>query len=92
MAKARMAEGGTVMLWCPACLHAHGYPTLGAPPAWTYNGDADRPTLTPPADIKVARPDGSLYRCHSVVTDGRISFSADSSHLLRGMTFELEDF
>lgn len=86
-----MTNGGTVMVWCPGCLHAHGYPTQGSP-AWSYNGDANSPTLTPSADIKVERPDGTNYRCHSTVADGRITFCADSTHLLRGMTLELEDF
>jgi hypothetical protein len=31
-------------------------------------------------------------RCHSVVTNGMISFCADSTHALAGQTVRLEDF
>lgn len=83
---------GTAFVFCPGCLHAHSYPPRVRGEGWVYNGDDERPTFRPSAIIDVDRPDGTRYRCHSVVTDGRIMFCKDSTHLLRGMTLELEDF
>lgn len=92
VAKVRRATDGSLFIFCPGCLHAHRYPPRVGGKGWAYNGDADRATFAPSMIIAVTRPDGTRYRCHSVVTDGKIFFCLDSSHLLRGQTFELEDF
>lgn len=67
----------------------------------------DRPTLTPSISVSSGhyashwKPgDGcwcgkdygfSCYRCHSVVTDGRIMFCTDSTHALAGQTVDMPD-
>jgi hypothetical protein len=87
MAKVHRASDGVYLLWCPGCLHAHGYDAR-----WTFSGDFDRPTFKPSLDIKAERRDGTRYRCHSFVTAGVIEFLADSTHQLRGQAIEIEDF
>ncbi len=63
-------------------------------PAWGFNGDMDRPTLTPSINASreyrdpTNRPD---RRCHSFVTAGRIQFLADCTHALAGQTVDLPD-
>lgn len=76
---------------CPGCNSKHAVRTGSGPGAWTWNGDADRPTLSPsvlatitfPPDYE-REPDDPPERCHSFVTDGRIQFLDDCSHALRG--------
>lgn len=81
---------------CPGCGTTHTVPTHG-PNAWIFNGDMERPTLTPSI---LVHPHGALDeqgqryetpRCHSFVTDGRIQFLADSTHALAGQTVELPE-
>lgn len=68
-------------------------------PRWTFNGNYDRPTLSPSilargALIPRQEPpgdwDGNAV-CHSFVTDGRIQFLGDCTHALAGQTVELAD-
>lgn len=74
---------------CPGCDSKHAVST--APGRWGWNGDAEKPTLTPsvlvtctfPADY-VRDADDPPERCHSFVVDGRIQFLDDCSHALRG--------
>jgi hypothetical protein len=73
--------GVQFMFWCPGCESVHGPNDL-----WFYNGDAERPTFSPSILVR------SSYRdlvCHSFVTDGRIHFLADSTHVLAGQTVDL---
>lgn len=53
--------------------------------SWTYNGDGDKPTVSP--SILVTGHDGK--RCHSFVREGRIEFLGDCSHNLASQTVEL---
>lgn len=81
---------------CPGCGEPHVVPTTGEN-AWGFNGDFDRPTLTPsilvyPHDVLL--DDGSVgqsYRCHSFVRDGRIEFLSDCTHALAGKTVDLSE-
>jgi hypothetical protein len=54
---------------------------------WTYNGDGDRPTVSP--SILLTGHDGR--RCHSFVREGRIEFLSDCTHALAGQTVELPE-
>jgi uncharacterized protein DUF6527 len=74
---------------------------------WSWNGSLDKPTLSPslavtsghhtsywkPGDECWCDKDYgfSCYRCHSIITDGRIMFCADSSHALAGQTVDLPE-
>lgn len=91
---------------CPGCGDAHHVPTSG-PTAWSWNGSRESPTITPSIDVKSGhyaphwKPGDECwcgknygfecYRCHSVVTDGKIMFCADSTHALAGQTVDLPD-
>lgn len=91
---------------CPGCAtvkqHAetwgadHVVPTNG-PSAWGFNGDMERPTLTPSILVhshEAFDKDDNRYttpRCHSFVTAGRIQFFADCTHALAGQTVDLPD-
>lgn len=46
--KMRTIEGGLVAFWCPGCDEAHQVRPRPAPsPSWAFNGNGDRPTLSP---------------------------------------------
>ncbi len=80
---------------CPGCaqydepgsrLHrAHTF--RDGPDGWTYNGDGDRPTVSP--SILVTGHDEK--RCHSFVREGRIEFLGDCTHALAGQTVDLPE-
>lgn len=80
---------------CPGCGEPHVVPTQGQN-AWTFNGDFERPTLSPSVLVYPApclAEDGSETmspRCHCFIRDGRIEFCGDSEHALRGQAVELE--
>lgn len=40
-------ENGHAAFRCPGCNLFHNLPVAGQANAWQFNGDADRPTLTP---------------------------------------------
>lgn len=85
--------GNVVQFQCPGCGLTHML-NLDAEfsPSWTFNGDTDRPTLTPSINAKVSGRDGAIrVRCHSWVTAGRIQFLADSTQALRGQTIYMPE-
>jgi hypothetical protein len=94
-AKLRSVDGG-VAHWCPACDEAHVYQV----PRWTFNGDAERPTLTPSMLIRWGRkvpgyenadmPEGGI--CHYFLTEGRLHFQGDCTHALSGQIVDLPDW
>ena len=103
--KLRGLEGGKVAFLCPGCRQMH-HVTVDGSRGWTFNGDGDRPTFSPSVLVKGAVPitdeehasimaGGTIepkpLACHSFVTDGRIRFSADSSHALAGQTADLPE-
>ena len=59
------------------------------PDGWTYNGDGDKPTVSPSILVTNGHSD---YRCHSFVREGRIEFLSDCSHALAGQTVELPEY
>jgi hypothetical protein len=105
--KARVWRNRVTVI-CPACCEvekARGYtdPADGGVAgehevpfagdgAWSFNGDADRPTLTPSLLLTYTHVGGEKFVCHSFVTDGRIQFLADSTHALAGQTVELPEW
>ena len=49
---------------------------------WNFNGDVYRPTFVPGI---------STTGCVSFITNGRITFTLDSTHWLRGKTADLPE-
>lgn len=81
--------------WCPGCNLTHGVSVAErrGPEGWEFNGDYDKPTLSP--SVLVRFHDGERNRqhvCHSFVRDGQIQFLGDSTHHLAGQTVELPEW
>jgi len=81
--------GPQLAFQCEGCGQAHVVPVeAGDPKAWTWNGDQDRPVLSP--SIKVVAPHANgTHVCHSFVgcngaQPGEIIFLSDSTHRLAG--------
>jgi hypothetical protein len=84
--KLRSLHDGLAQIWCPACNGGHTVRISGNG-AWEFNGDFDRPTLTP--SVLVTWNGEPPMRCHSFVRDGRIEFLSDCTHALAGQTVDL---
>lgn len=87
--KTRIAVGAgekRLIFWCPGCDGPHT-PRIEGAHAWTWNGDRERPTLTPSILVR----DG-VFVCHSYLTDGQIKFLDDCTHDLANKTVPLPDF
>lgn len=95
-----------LVFWCPGCDRAKAIPFAGEH-AWTWNGDRERPTLSPSILQRGKRPitDDEHARimageqvevpdlvCHSFVRDGRFEFLGDCTHALAGQTVEIPDW
>lgn len=101
------AEGNYAGIWinCPGCeVGHHVLPTDWTPPGakrspadgrpqWSFNGDLDRPTLSPSILMRCDSwgRDRRKIVCHSFVTDGRIQFLSDCTHALAGQTVDLPE-
>lgn len=82
--------------YCPGCKSHHEpyvKPFQAANGAsWRFNGNLERPTISPSIVNKVCRPDGSkVMICHLYVTDGKIEYLSDCTHELAGQVVEMED-
>lgn len=72
------------LFWCPGCDQPHGVRDHN------FNGNVDSPTFSP--SILVTWTEGEAHtqkRCHSHITNGRISFYADCTHSLAGQDVDL---
>ena len=89
----RGISGSHLVFRCPACDTWHTV-RVQEPHNWSWNGDLERPTLSP--SVFVNAP-GNQHRhpaapsCHSFVTDGRIQFLGDCTHALAGQTVDLPE-
>lgn len=81
----RMVALGVLAHWCPACDRAHLL-EMGHRDSRKIDWDHDtkRPTFTP--DIRHQVGD---VTCHYRITDGRVEFLPDSTHILAGRTVDL---
>jgi hypothetical protein len=77
----RDEDSDRVTIFCPACREPHTTDSR-----WQFNGSLTLPTFVP--SLNWHRDDASRH-CHSVVTNGQISFLPDSGHALKGQTVEL---
>jgi len=90
MPKVHRAQDGLYMFECPGCGCCHFFSTDGAGrPHWQWNGDVEKPTVTPSILVSGSRPE---HRCHSFVKDGRIQFLGDCHHKLAGQTVDLPEW
>ena len=83
-------ESGFILyLWFPGCDDLHGVEVdTSHTSAWAWNGDLEKPTISPSINCLVNRKGG---QCHSFVRDGRWEFLTDSNHALAGQTMDLPD-
>lgn len=78
-----------VWIFCPGCKTHHAFTTKDSVfIPWTWNGDVEKPTLTPSMLVNQGYPES---RCHSFVTDGKIQFLDDCFHELKNQTVDLPD-
>jgi hypothetical protein len=93
--KIRQMRDGMYCFWCPGCDGVHAFWTKNGPVVdgveqnWTFNGDGDKPTITPSLDVARNMPD---FHCHSFVRNGLIEFLSDSHHALKGQTVPIPDW
>jgi hypothetical protein len=115
MAKVEIHKGAAWFI-CPGCgrhkripFSREAYEGQANPesrPAWTFNGDANKPTFNPSIlgrwtqghghwdDVEkkwIKEGPDTQECCHSFVRDGKIQFLADSTHTLAGQTVDLPD-
>jgi len=105
----RHIEGELVVvyIWCPGCGYAHGFPlskryyegsSIYGPehhkPIWTFNGNLDRPSITPSLRCFYTHPETKqeITTCHLILTDGVINFCSDCQHVLAGKSIHLATF
>jgi hypothetical protein len=77
---------------CPGCGYGHHVHTKkpnesGA--MWQFNGDLDKPTVSPSLLVFKDYP---ARRCHSFIRDGKIQFLSDCFHVLAGQTVEIPEW
>lgn len=100
-----------LMFWCPGCEFAGddgvmqggahmlpitgSGPGIGQQPSWTFNGNTERPTLSPSilTDITYApllgQTEGRRHVCHSFMVDGVLQFLSDCTHQYAGQNVPL---
>lgn len=81
--------------WCPGCDECHSIPVSHGVEdgrGWAFNGDYDKPTITPSILVNVGGFCPGQPICHSFITNGRIEFCHDSTHDLAGHTVDLPEF
>lgn len=88
---------GTYMLFhCPACARNHKVKVAGDG-AWSWNGDITKPTFTPSILVTYDGSDAGKAgappaRCHSMISDGQITFYGDSTHSMAGATAKIPEW
>jgi hypothetical protein len=100
-------DGAAVSFRCPGCGDVHRLPVSDGPGNWQWNGDVNRPTVTPSVLTRSGHYSSTwkqgdacwcnkdylftCYRCHLFVRDGRLEFLADSTHALAGQTVDMQE-
>jgi hypothetical protein len=83
--------------WCEACGHVHGVRIDDGPltesPKWTWDGDREKPTLSPSVLNFTTDPDTGAREtlCHYHLKAGIIEYCADNPHALNGKSVPLVD-
>lgn len=87
-------SGAMYVFQCPGCKCSHYVQTAkndAGQPVWKWNGDVDKPTVTPSIRVQTEDETGKKC-CHFFITNGQIRFCGDCTHELSGKTLELEDW
>lgn len=77
---------------CPGCGMLHQARIAGPSvehPCWTFNGDLEKPTLSPSLLVRWGRTGEPPQVCHSFVKEGQIQFLGDCTHDKAGQTVPL---
>lgn len=88
--KTKILTGETydvLIFFCPGCGLEHPY-TINSKtrPNWNWNGDLEKPTLTPSLLCNPSYPE---HRCHLSLTDGIINYYDDCFHKLKNQQIPL---
>lgn len=101
MTKTRKTNDGRLLFYCEGCRMLHGVNST-----WAFNEDFENPTFSPSVLVKGVQDitdeeydlimsgkhiEPRPFVCHSFVTDGKIQYLNDCTHLLAGQTVELLD-
>ena len=104
MAKLHRIADNRYAFHCPACGHAHQIRVVDddgeeGRAGWTWNGSMDAPTFRgtkkdprPSLLVNVGGANPTVPICHSVITDGKIAFIADSTHAMAGQTVDMPEW
>ena len=78
-----------VSFHCEGCKIRHRVPVENSKCIWDWNGDTEKPTLSPSIKTQFTNDDGKDMLCHSFVKDGNIQYLNDCTHELAGKTIPL---
>lgn len=73
----KVPVGKALWVWCPACDGAKRLPIEGSRPSWEWNGNLEKPTLTP-SILQIETQ--TAPRCHSYLTEGVWNYLSDCTH------------
>lgn len=83
-----------LMFVCPGCkefggsgIHMLPVNTTATKPAWTWDGNLEKPTLSP----SILSAKGTDQQCHSYLKNGMFKFLGDCKHSLAGQEVEMPD-
>jgi hypothetical protein len=87
---------GTIRFRCPACDSFHQIQIDGSR-GWTWNGDADRPTVSPSLLVTYNGKDAGIDDappavCHTFIRDGQWHYLTDCTHALAGQIVDVPDY
>ena len=74
------------VVWCPGCASPHIFWLDGPGPIWVWDGNVDRPTMSPSYLVKGG---SNQTVCHSWLREGEWQFLGDSTHSLAGETLSM---
>lgn len=79
---------------CPGCGFEHGIWTRNPQfnPVWAFDGNMEKPTISPSILVTIGHGDKPSDICHSFVRNGMIQFLDDCTHALKGQTVELPEY
>jgi hypothetical protein len=71
--------------YCPGCEHSHHFT-----PSWQFNGDYEKPTVSPSILVNKGRANPTAHVCHMFIREGMIQYLDDCTHKLAGQTVAME--
>ncbi len=81
------------VFFCPGCECGHYVRVQGPGPTWEFNGDIEKPTVTPSILVTWDEGEARVKKiCHSFVVLGKIRFLDDCTHKLRSQTVDLPEW